>query len=476
MRFSLLLSLVLILPFFSCKKEIQKQNTVNGAWESIGSGWTLQITDSTRYSFYDTTPICCLPGHSGPFTDIETSLFLKGDTLSLKKGVITYKFVRTEQLPIKCLSRIPEVTLKDPLYNFEVFAETIQEHYAFMELNGIHWDNLYQEQKTKLQKDPTNARLYVILEETLEKLNDNHAYLEADEEVYAAVEKWVDGGDKIQSDSLPEYGDFQIAEMVSKHHLQEEMTEDSWLIQWGTLSDGIGYIQVKAMWLFAALEIPEALIQEMGYVDAYVKTGQALYEGDFIEMERYGAKKIMDRVMDDLSDTEAMVVDIRFNGGGQDAVAFEILNRFIPKRTQVATQKLRYGTRFSPTLPLYVDGVKKPYMHPVYVLTSPQTGSAAEAFSIATMDVPHIKRIGAATSGAMSTALEKTLPNGWAFSLSNEIYMDNQGICYENRGIPVDYRLNYPTDRQAFFRAVADDLEKDKQNILRAVNELHTTP
>ncbi len=53
------------------------------------------------------------------------------------------------------------------------------------------------------------------------------------------------------------------------------------------------------------------------------------------------------------------------------------------------------------------------------------TGSAAELFALATMSLPHIKRIGSTTTGAMSTALEKKLPNGWDFALSNEIFMDN---------------------------------------------------
>jgi hypothetical protein len=36
-------------------------------------------------------------------------------------------------------------------------------------------------------------------------------------------------------------------------------------------------------------------------------------------------------------------------------------------------------------------------------------------------------------------------------SLSNEVYQDNQGKCYENIGVPVDYELGYPDDRQSFF-------------------------
>ena len=85
-----------------------------------------------------------------------------------------------------------------------------------------------------------------------------------------------------------------------------------------------------------------------------------------------------------------------------------------------------------------------------------------------------MKRIGSHTNGAISDALQKTLPNGWHYSLSNEVYTDNNDICYENIGVPVHYELNYPNDRQTFFRSVANDLEKDREHVLNAINKLQS--
>jgi carboxyl-terminal processing protease len=239
------------------------------------------------------------------------------------------------------------------------------------------------------------------------------------------------------------------------------------------MNDSTGYIQVKTMWLFANLDVPKNRIDEVGYVDAFVETFHQMYEGDYITEEVKEVSKIMDMVMNDLSGMKSLIIDVRFNGGGQDAVSFEILSRFIPKgKLQTATQKLRYGNKFTPLLPLYIYGNTNAFTKPVYVLTSKQTGSAAEALSIATMSMQNVKRIGSATSGAMSTALEKKLPNGWSFAISNEIYMDNKGKSYENIGVPVDYNLNYSNERQTFFRSVVNDLEADKQNILNAISKL----
>ena len=62
--------------------------------------------------------------------------------------------------------------------------------------------------------------------------------------------------------------------------------------------------------------------------------------------------------------------------------------------------------------------------------------------ALSSMELNQLKRIGSRTNGAISDALQKTLPNGWHFSLSNEIYTDNNDKHYENIGIPVDFVQN----------------------------------
>jgi len=62
-------------------------------------------------------------------------------------------------------------------------------------------------------------------------------------------------------------------------------------------------------------------------------------------------------------------------------------------------------------------------------------------------------------------------PNGWVFSISNEVCMDNLGKI-ENVGVPVDYELHYPWDKQLFFRGAVDDLAGDRERILAAIERL----
>ena len=89
----LLLSILLLL---SCQRELQETTSINGVWESVGSGWVLEIKDSTQYSFYDITTISCLPRRTGPMEEVKGFLTLEGDTLSLLTGVLTYNLLKAQ--------------------------------------------------------------------------------------------------------------------------------------------------------------------------------------------------------------------------------------------------------------------------------------------------------------------------------------------------------------------------------------------
>ena len=226
------------------------------------------------------------------------------------------------------------------------------------------------------------------------------------------------------------------------------------------------------MFLYADLNLNDSLVKENGFVNTYMDAFNKLSYEQQISKEVAGINNIMDTIMEDLKETKYIIIDVRFNGGGQDVVALEILKRFNANRKQIASKKARHYDGFTKKTPIYLDSTKNPYTKPVYLLTSQQSASATDMISLSSMELNQLKRIGSHTNGAISDALQKTLPNGWHFSLSNEIYTDNNDKHYENIGIPVDFELNYPKDRQTFFRSVGKDLERDKQSILNAIEKL----
>jgi len=107
-------------------------------------------------------------------------------------------------------------------------------------------------------------------------------------------------------------------------------------------------------------------------------------------------------------------------------------------------------------------------MKPTYLWTSQKFSSATNMRKLGAIELNNLKRSDSHTNRAIPDRLPKTLPNGWYFSFSNEVYKDNNDKYYENIGVPVNYKLNYSNERQTLFRSIANNLEKVKKNILNA--------
>lgn len=63
----------------------------------------------------------------------------------------------------------------------------------------------------------------------------------------------------------------------------------------------------------------------------------------------------------------------------------------------------------------------------------------------------NFERLGSKTNGIFSELLWKQLPNGWEYSLSNEVYMDTKNKTYEGDGIDVDFDFKYSKDKKIFY-------------------------
>lgn len=458
-----ILILLINLIVISCISISNSTESYEGKWVSLGGNWLLDIDSNGEYTEYDFTSISCQISRTDNIQEFGDRISLSNDTLKIKRGVIQYSYIRSNKDYELCDNKLTEEIKNDPLFNFEVFSSTIFENYAFMELNSINWIELYEVSKEKMIKKPTNKTLLEVTQTILDEINDNHGYIEPSIEYIEEFEN---------DNSVNEIGDFLISNLVSDNHMIDEYTRDSRIVRWGKMNDSIGYINVKAMFLISDLGITQKEIENLGFERAYDKKYYSLNEGEYIEMERLSMNETMSKVMNDLNGFKSIIIDVRFNGGGQDAVSLELLSWFNDSPKLMARQSLFYNSKESPTWDIIIESQEKHFTGDVYLLTSQQTGSACEVFSMGSMVLPRFKRIGMRTMGAMSTTLEKELPNGWKFSLSNEYYRNLEGEYFENQGVPIDYKIDYPDDRQEFFRLVMEDLESDKREILKVVKQV----
>ncbi|WP_224491100.1 S41 family peptidase [Robertkochia flava] len=467
------LHIIMLLLFISCEEESTGSDSLEGAWHSVGYGLTLELHHD-QYTFYDHSPAGCIMRQVGKRSAIHPFLELRSDTLTLKKGTSTYHFVKDLESPESCRNTRFIQPQTDIMLNFEYFAATVKDHYAYFALSPVSWEDIYLKAKTILKKEPTEVQLLRVMEDILNTLGDNHGYVEASEGVSELLREQRDTVTSGKEENEKIYGDFQVADRASDFFLEKEYTRNTTLMRWGTLRDSIGYLQIKAMWLFAELDIPDTLIKEIGHVDAYADIMNSIYEGNYIEKERQGVSILLDTVMADLKDTKALIMDIRFNGGGQDLVSLEILKRFNAEPRAVARKQARYGNTFTDLQTLMLPASENPYLHPVFLLTSRQSASAADFLTLASLELPQFIRMGTPTQGALSDALEKQLPNGWYFSLSNEKYFDMEGNCYQFTGVPPHITLQYDADRQTFFRHIMTHTQQDTENIIELIRNSRT--
>ena len=71
---------------------------------------------------------------------------------------------------------------------------------------------------------------------------------------------------------------------------------------------------------------------------------------------------------------------------------------------------------------------------------------------LSSLTLDNVNRIGSHTEGVFSDVLDKALPNGWEFGLSNEVYLDANGVNYESIGIPPNIKLDYVKKLPTIFK------------------------
>lgn len=454
--FVLLLS-ILAVSIYSCEERISKNNNTispDGNWESVGYGRILKIDSTGSFVLSDVSPFSCLPLMEGNLSDMGENLTLSQDTISLEDGINRYFFTRINELPGSCIVDNTEIT-RDPILNFEVLWNTFNDHYAYFELRKINWDSIYEIYRPVISQSTTDVELYRVLDEMISAMNDGHVGLDApDEIVDAAIIK----SEYPTEVTIKNYGNHEVAKLVADSYIPEGSSAHKELLRWGVLENNIGYIQLNQMMGLAEYNISDSLTGRDYWMAYFEQSDQSI---DDTSDEVNGIRNSMKTVMEDIAETEAVIIDVRFNGGGKDEVGMEVLRHFNSNRKTVFTKKARFGSGFTPRIEIKQDGTTNYYSKPVFLLISGESASATEIMVLCSLSMDNITRIGSNTEGVFSDVLDKALPNGWEFGLSNELYEDMNGRNYEGVGIAPDIDLNYPRNKQEFLRYIVNALSKN---------------
>lgn len=189
----------------------------------------------------------------------------------------------------------------------------------------------------------------------------------------------------------------------------------------------------------------------------------------FIEIGRFddGAAKLADRAMADLMDTQAIIIDVRHNSGG-NASALRLASYFGRKAQPafvlfgrpyleeldgpLATKDIESAPRVHGAhtdeavfqamakhnggVAFWTDSMPQRYQEPVFVLIGDDTGSAAEGFAWAMRETTDAVLIGRATAGDLLSGQTFEIDKGWSVTLPVHGIWGVDGTNYGDRAVP----------------------------------------
>jgi C-terminal processing protease CtpA/Prc len=455
-----------------------KKESNEGFWESDGYGRVIQITNK-EFIVYDISKVNCTKGMVMPYEMVDNNFTIRrtsDSTLIAQEGFNILHFKRIDRLPKGCFDNKNK---KDALHNFEALWHTFNENYCYFKERKTDWNALKSKYQSQINTHTKPYDLFLLLNKMIKELNDGHSRIEVPKKLRKEYNKYKKEQRNIRLLKLDEKTRKEVENLslnvdeiklkTIKKYVKYVKTYNFGALNYGLINKDVAIIQVNGMDGFANYNIPKE----------YSKSkAEKMYEKSSNKSKNYpsdnvkGTAYILDKVLLEIKDTKACIIDIRFNGGGFDRVGLEILKRFATKDTLIFSKRARSINGFTKKQNVYLKPLKNVYRGNVYLLTSSYTASAAEGFILAAMSaLPNAIRVGSNTAGVFSDMLVKRLPNGWEYSLSNEIYESSDGVSYEAIGIPPHYNIEYPKKGYWFFKKFYDN-NTDKDDAIEKVFEL----
>src|SRR6185436_6559953 len=174
----------------------------------------------------------------------------------------------------------------------------------------------------------------------------------------------------------------------------------------------------------------EILPGNVGYLEI-----NAFMEAPGMEDALVGALKFLER-------TDAMIIDVRRNGGGSGNMSHLVFSHYLGDKPvpTINVKSREEGMSREQESYAEVPGPRRPDV-PLYVLTSRNTGSAAEEFSFVLKNLGRATLVGDRTGGAGHMVGFFPVPHGFAVGVSQTRVSDPRtGAEWEGVGVQPDVK------------------------------------
>jgi carboxyl-terminal processing protease len=381
--------------------------TLEGVWRSRGYGWILDVRGD-EVVCYDDSPRGLIRAGTMARTDLRpagggAAEDPVAEPLVYREpcSIAHVEFERVGSLP----PQVDPSARDDPLANFDVLWETIRDHYPFFERRGLDWAAVRAGHRERARRASGSPELHAVFESTIASLHDAHAHLRGPESVSSPTPGLAEMRAWITTRAVPVSSMFAGGRIVA-----------------GRLDRSLGYVGILSMERCAPGAPGATACDEVRAATAGIDAALTMLEG-----------------------VAGIVVDVRGNPGGWDAVAFAMAAPFFDRTRDVLSKCARDGDGTTRPQVIAIEPARgRRFSGPVAVLSGGLTASAAEVFLLAMRSRPDVTLVGARTRGILSDELEKHLPNGWVFTLSNEIYRTMDGWCPEGEGIAPQIDVSSP--------------------------------
>ncbi len=273
----------------------------------------------------------------------------------------------------------------DNLDLFEEFWLTFSHEYAAFEILNKDWDKIKEEHRSLVNSNSTEAELFEVFKSMLFELEDAHS-------------------------------DLHTNSSLGSIQYYNEVTDKS-------LRNYIGWQDLKEIYLDDVVETSDEL--------AYAKVqnsniGYLRIRGFSGALSQYN---IADRLLSTYENLDGIIIDVRNNGGGNEANAAEIASNFADVQTIYRYARLKEGcvrNELSDFHDLEIEPKENQgFEGQLVLLTNKKTFSAGEDFTLMMKALPNVVHIGDNTWGGFATGpTNKTLSNGWKYRVSRKVSYD----------------------------------------------------